>query len=175
MNCLDLKRMRILRMMIEQYMSCCIRERDIWGRPSAMVLTRIAFHHRTPFVILERNLTARRYFSFLEQQPDSRIFKHDNGPSHSAGLTSDYLHAERLLVMPWPAFSSDFSPIEHLWNQLGWGICARENPPRTKLEFVNVLSEEWDWIPQTDKQTLIRNMDRKCQATVAAWGGHIRY
>ena len=123
-----------------------IRELLYAANPSVMVLTSISFHQSTPLVILDGNFTARRYISnvleehvvpFFEQHPDFQIFQHEEARSHSAGLTSDYIHAEKVLVMSWPAFSPDFSPIEHLWDQFGQGICARQqiHPGRS-----------WNWL-----------------------------
>ena len=134
--------------------------------------------------MLEGNLTARRYISdvleehvvpFFEQHDDLRMFQHDNARPHSAGITSDYLHAEGVTVLPWPAFSPDLSPIEHLWDQIGRRVAQRDNPPRTRQQLVNALTEEWNLIPQRNIQTLIRSMRQRCQATIAARGGHTRY
>ena len=75
-------------------------DHDRWGGPSVMVWAGISFHHRTPLVVIEGNLTARRYISdvleehaipFIEQHPNLRIFQQDNARPHSANITSDYL------------------------------------------------------------------------------------
>ena len=88
-----------------------------------MVWPGLSFYHSMPLVVLEGNLTARRYISdvleehatpFIEQHPNLRIFQHDNARPHSANITSDYLHAEVASVLPWKAFSPDLGPIEHL-------------------------------------------------------------
>ena len=177
-------RERVWRRCNERYANCCIREADPWGGPSVMVWAGISFRHRTPLVVLEGNLTARRYISdvleehvvpFFEQHDDLRMFQHDNARPDSAGITSDYLHAEGVTVLPWPAFSPDLSPIEHLWDQIGRRVAQRDNPPRTRQQLVNALTEEWNLIPQRNIQTLIRSMRQRCQATIAARGGHTRY
>ena len=177
-------RERVWRRRGERYANCCIRERDRWGGPSVMVWAGISFHHRTPLVVLEGNLTARRYISdvleehaipFIEQHPNHRIFQHDNARPHSANITSDYLRDQGVSVLPWPAFSPDLSPIEHLWDQLGRRVCERETPPRTRQELINELRVECDRIQQRNIQTLIMSMRRRCQETITARGGHTRY
>ena len=93
----------------ERYANCCIRECERWGGPSVMVWAGISFHPRMPLVVLEGNLTARRYISdvikkhaihFIEQHPNLWIFKHNNARLHSDNITSDYLHAEGVSVLP---------------------------------------------------------------------------
>ena len=80
-----------------------LRESDVWGEPSGMILASVSFHHRTQ----EGNRTAWRYVSnvleehavsFFEQHPDFQIFQHEEARSHSAGLTSDYLHAKGIAM-----------------------------------------------------------------------------
>ena len=44
----------------------------------------------------------------------------------------------------------DLSPIEHLWDELGGRIYSRSNP-RMLQEIENVLSVEWQNIPQQTK------------------------
>uniref|UniRef100_A0A3B3QQ04 Tc1-like transposase DDE domain-containing protein n=1 Tax=Paramormyrops kingsleyae TaxID=1676925 RepID=A0A3B3QQ04_9TELE len=44
------------------------------------------------------------------------VFQQDNTHPHTARVSTDYLlHVE---VLPWPARSPSFSPIEHVWDQL---------------------------------------------------------
>lgn len=135
-------------------------------------------------MVLDGNLTARRYISevleehvipLFEQHENLRIFQQDNALPHAAGVTSDYLHAEGVAVLPWPSFSPDLSPIEHLWDQLGRRIAQRDNPPRTRPQLIAALTEEWNHIPQENIRRLIRSMRQRCQVTIAARGGHTRY
>ena len=64
------------------------------------------------------------------------------------------------------------SPIEHLWDELG---SQRQNPPETIQELCGELVHEWNSIPQAFIQQLIGSMRRRCEAVVAARGGHTRY
>ena len=43
----------------------------------------------------------------------------------TAKLTMDYLHAEGINAMPWPACSHDMNAIEHLWDQLKKSVYCR--------------------------------------------------
>jgi hypothetical protein len=43
-------------------------------------------------------------------------FQHDNAPYHTAGSIKEYLLAEKIMMLPWPARCSDLNPIENLWS-----------------------------------------------------------
>ena len=78
-------------------------------------------------------------------------------------------------VLPWPALSSNLSPIEHLWDELGRRVRHRKNPPETLQELRDALVYEGNNIPQACIQRLIDSMRRRCDAVVVARGGHTRY
>jgi transposase len=47
------------------------------------------------------------------------MFQHDNALPHAARIfCTNFLEAENLPVLPWPAYSPDMSPIEHVWDAL---------------------------------------------------------
>jgi hypothetical protein len=69
----------------------------------------------------------------------------------------------------------DLSPIEHLWDELGRRVPHHQNPPETLHELRDALEHEWNNTPQVFIQRLIVSMRRRCEAVVAARGGHTRY
>ncbi|GBM11594.1 hypothetical protein AVEN_180144-1 [Araneus ventricosus] len=52
---------------------------------------------------------------FLNGLPGA-IFQQDNARPHTARVAQDFLR--HVQILPWPARSSDLSPIEHVWDQL---------------------------------------------------------
>ena len=92
-----------------------------------------------------------------------------------ARVCQDFLNQNHICVLPWPALSLDLSPIEHLWDELGRCVCHRQNLPETLQELFDALVHEWNNIPQAFIQRLIGSMHRRCEAAVAARGGHTRY
>lgn len=177
-------RERVWRRTGERYADCCVREADRWGGPSAMVWGGITNNHRTPLLVLEGNLNARRYIDevlepcvipFLEQHQDVGILQQDNARPHAARITTAYLHENNVNVMQWPAFSPDLSPIEHLWDQIGQLILRRTPRPANRPQLIHALQEEWNNIPQGRIQRLIGSMRRRCRKCVDARGGHIPY
>ena len=65
-----------------------------------------------------------------------------------------------------------WSPIEHLWDELGRRVRHRQYPTETLQELRNALVHEWNNIPQVFIQGLIGSMRRRCEAVVAARVGH---
>ncbi len=46
------------------------------------------------------------------------IHDHDNARPHVARICTQFLEAENIPVLAWPAYSPDMSPIEHVWDAL---------------------------------------------------------
>ena len=56
--------------------------------------------------------------------------------SHSTCVDVRYLDDKHVRVFPWPAFSSDLSPVEHLWDVLDRRIKRRGPQNVYQLEFL---------------------------------------
>ena len=97
------------------------------------------------------------------------ILTDDNARPHRATVVQQYLQAETIDRMDWPARSPDLSPIEHTWDLLQAAVSARPVQPGT------ALMEEWAGIPQRRLTSLIKSMRRRCQAAIRARGRHTRY
>ncbi len=55
------------------------------------------------------------------------MLQHDNARPHVARICSQFLEAENIPVLAWPAYSLDTSPIEHVWEALD--RCIRQRVP----------------------------------------------
>lgn len=178
------RRRSVWRRQGERFTDSCVREANRWGGASVMVWGAISTRHRTPLVIIERTLTAQRYIDhilrpvlmpFLAAHNDVTTFQQDNARPHAAHVTQDFLHDNNVNVMPWPPYSPDLSPIEHLWDQLKTAVARRRPPPRNRRELTEAVQDEWQRIPQARIGRLVRSMRRRCTACFNADGGHTRY
>ena len=139
---------------------------------------------RTALVIIETppGLTADRYveevlephvLSQREEIGEGFILQQDNARPHIAQVTREFLQAEGIEVLVWPANSPDLNPIEHLWDELKRRVNKRNN--RNLQELRQAIIEEWHNIPQDLINKIIKSMRRRCQAVLAANGGATRY
>ncbi len=103
------------------------------------------------------------------------MLQHDNAQPHVARICTQFLEAENIPVLAWPAYSPDMSPIEHVWDALDWCIRQRVPVPANIQQLRTAIEEEWTNIPQATINNLINSMRRRCVALREANGGHTRY
>ncbi|GFX44053.1 hypothetical protein TNCV_4118491 [Trichonephila clavipes] len=63
----------------------------------------------------------------INQKTVSGRRKQDNSRTHVAKTVGDFCSAKHMQLLPWPAYSPDISPIEHVGDLVGW--CLARNPP----------------------------------------------
>ncbi len=90
-------------------------------------------------------------------------------------ICTQFLEAENIPVLAWPAHSPDMSPIEHVCDALDRRIRERVPVPDNIQQLCTAIEEEWTNIPQVIINNLINSMWRRCVALCEANGGHTRY
>ncbi|KAL0188534.1 hypothetical protein M9458_015633, partial [Cirrhinus mrigala] len=103
------------------------------------------------------------------------MLQHDNAQPHVARICTQFLEAENIPVLAWPAYSPDMSPTEHVWDALDRCIQQRVPVPANIQQLRGAIEEEWTNIPQATINNLINSMRRRCVALREANGGHTRY
>ena len=157
-------------------------QHDRFGGGSVMVWGGISHRAKTDLVTVHGNLNAMRCCNEIVQpallryflrQGHATIFQQDNGRGHVARHTMNFLQANDVNVLDWPARSPDISPIEHLWDHLGRRV--REMTRNNVRDLERVLLEEWTRIPKAVVHRFTSSMRRRCGAVIDSNGGHTRY
>ena len=69
---------------------------------------------------------------------------------HAARVSMQFLAANNVNAMPWPALSPDMAPNEHVWDELGRRLYRRQHIQNLEAAFV----QEWNQLPQAFFQNL---------------------
>ena len=105
--------------------------------------------------------------------PEDWIFQQDNDPKHTSKVVRQYLQDTKVALLDWPSQSPDLNPIEHLWEELKRRVGTRNFGNGHDL-FI-ALQVEWNNIPISRIQNLIKSMPRRCVAVIHAKGYATKY
>ncbi|UYV63014.1 Transposase [Cordylochernes scorpioides] len=126
------------------------------------------------------SMTAQRYVDdvlrpvtlpYLQGVPNA-LYQQDNARPHTARISQQTLQDVQML--PWPPYSPDLSPIEHVWDIIGRRLHALPQP-RSEDELWQMVEREWRAIPQDAIRTLIDSLPRRVAACIAVRGGPTCY
>lgn len=122
----------------------------------------ISFSHRTPLIamdgmVLTLHSSLRTTVDlFFAAHLYVTLFERDNVRPHSAYLTIAFLRQRDINMLSCPAFSSDLSQIEHLWDCRA--VRKRNMQPHTRRQLHAALLEEGRATPQVRTQCLIHSI-----------------
>ena len=167
-----------------------VLERDPWGGQSVMIWGAMALNHLLEPVIFRNigpgrgnGVTAQRYITqvlaphvvpFFERHPNF-LYQQDNARLDTARVTLDFLRQNNVNLMPHPALSPDLNPIEHLWDMVQRQLNQMQPRPRTSVQLGAAITHIFTGIHNAQINSLVRSMNRRCAAVMAAHGGHTRY
>lgn len=75
--------------------------------------------------------------------------------------------------MIWPPQSPDLNPIEAMWDYVDSRMMKSTRTSPDKMW--EQLQETWNRIPRNILQKYIFSMKKRCEAVIAAKGGHTRF
>ncbi|GFU77270.1 transposable element Tcb2 transposase [Trichonephila clavipes] len=173
----DDNRVRMWRRTGERYNSPHTVLRHTARTAGVMVWDDIAYDSRSTLIVIPRTLTGQRYVDdifrphvgpFLNGLPGA-VLQRDNARPHTPRVAQDFLR--HFQTLPWPARSPDFSPVEHVWDQL-----KRHMPSCHSVHDLEVAVQDlFAHLPQDNiKVSNQFNADRVA-ACIAAGGGLMRY
>ncbi len=148
-------------------------DRVAHGGGGVMVWAGVCYGQRTQVHFIDGILNAQRYRDKLLRpivvpfiQDHHLMLQHDNARPRVARICTQFLEAENIPVLSWPAYSLDMSPIEHVWDALDRRIRQRVLVPANIQQLRTAIDEEWTNIPQATINNLIKYMRRRWQMVV---------
>ncbi|UYV75123.1 hypothetical protein LAZ67_12002553, partial [Cordylochernes scorpioides] len=168
----DSRRVRVWRRRGERSNPAAIVERPTVRQRGIMVWGAIAYDSRSPLLRIQGTMTAQRYVDdvlrpvtlpYLQGVPNA-LYQQDNARPHTARISQQALQDVQML--PWPLYSPDLSPIEHVWDIIGRRLHALPQP-RSEDELWQMVEREWRVIPQDAIRTLIDFLPRRVAACIA--------
>ncbi|KAL0190518.1 hypothetical protein M9458_013216, partial [Cirrhinus mrigala] len=162
-------RQRVWRRVGEQFADVNIVDRVAHGSTGVMVWAGICCGQRTQVHCIDGILNAQRYHDeilrpiFVPFIHDHHLMlQHDNARPHVARICTQFLEAEIIPVLAWPAYSPDMSPIEHVWDALDRRIRQRVPVPANIQQLRTAIEEEWTNIPQATINNLSNYTKEMC-------------
>ncbi|GFX38507.1 transposable element Tcb1 transposase [Trichonephila clavipes] len=148
-----------------------------------MVWGGIGYHSRTPLVRIASTLNSQRYISeVLEpvvlpylQGLVTAIFQQDNARPHVARIVQRFFVNHQIELLPWPAHSPDFSPIENMWSMVTQRLTQITPPAVTPDQLWQRVDVAWSAVPQEHIQSLFESMPRRVAAVIFNNGGYSGY
>ncbi|UYV60183.1 hypothetical protein LAZ67_1000258 [Cordylochernes scorpioides] len=168
----DSRRVRVWRRRGERSNPAAIVERPTVRQCGIMVWGAIAYDSRSPLLRIQGTMTAQRYVDdvlrpvtlpYLQEVPNA-LYQQDNARPHTARISQQALQDVQML--PWPPYSPDLSPIEHVWDIIGRRLHALPQQ-RSEDELWQMVEREWRAIPQDAIRTLIDSLPRRVAACIA--------
>ncbi|GFX42084.1 hypothetical protein TNCV_2134991 [Trichonephila clavipes] len=102
-------------------------------------------------------------------------FGKDKARPHVAKTVRDFWSAQYMQLLPWPVYSPDMSPIEHVWDLVGRRIARDSRLAASKDELLLRIQAIRNPLPQADIQNLFDSISRRIAAFIAARGGYTKY
>ncbi|UYV62802.1 Transposase [Cordylochernes scorpioides] len=142
----DSRRVRVWRRRGERFNPAAIVERPTVRQRRIMVWGPIVYDSRSPLLRIQGTMTAQRYVDdvlrpvtlpYLQGVPNA-LYQQDNARPHTARISQQALQDVQML--PWPPYSPDLSPIEHVWDIIGRRLHALPQP-RSEDELWQMLEK----------------------------------
>ncbi|GFT34131.1 hypothetical protein TNCV_4385421 [Trichonephila clavipes] len=123
----------------------------------------------------ESDVSARRSTPAPHGGIPGAIFQQDDARPHVSKTVRDFCSAQHMEPLPWPAYSPDMSPIEHVWDLVGRCLTRDPRPAASKDELLQRKQAIWNSLPQANIQIMFDSMPRRMAALIAASGGYTKY
>ncbi|GFV87396.1 transposable element Tcb1 transposase [Trichonephila clavipes] len=99
----------------------------------------------------------------------------DNARSQVAHIVQRFFVNHQIVLLPWPARSSDVPPIENMWSMVAQRLTQITPPAATPNQLWQRVEAAWSTVPQEHIQNLFESMPRRAEAVISNNGGYSGY
>lgn len=110
-----------------------------------------------------------------EKHPNGCIFQQDNAPCHKSNYTLEWMAANGIVTMDWPARSPDMNPIENLWGLMARDVYRHDRVFENTEELRGAIIRAWEKIPMSHLQALADSMPSRTMELKERKGGETHY
>jgi transposase len=151
--------------------------------PSFMVWGGISINGLTVLFVDRGSINAEWYTEILHQNlvesmkayyGDDWVLQQDNARPHTAKFTRNWMSANGIKIMDWPACSPDLNPIEHVWAIMKNRLEVLN--PKNSSAFMDAIKKVWAelWDDGELVKTLIESMPKRIAKCIKAKGGYFK-
>lgn len=142
-----------------------------------MVWTCFSYYGVGPIRQVTTEMDQLAYLNILEtvmlphvedEMPLEWVFQQDDGPNYMGTRVKEWLEANSVNVLDWPAQYPDLNPIENLWAAIEESVALSQ--PVGKGSLWRVIQESWSKIPLQQCQDLVESMSRRCASIICNKG-----
>lgn len=154
------------------------------GGKSLMVWGAVSYNGVLSLVGIEGTLDARYYCDVLDQgllkQAEAELgdiwtFVHDNASVHSADYTKNWLAANDVHTLDWPAKSPDLNIIENVWGLLARKVYAQGRQYQNVEDLADAVLDCWNNFDRSYIRTLYKSIPRRLISVIKKKGGNTDY
>ncbi|EFO86926.1 hypothetical protein CRE_09736 [Caenorhabditis remanei] len=112
---------------------------------------------------------------FFRNKRRTHVFQQDNASIHKSISTQNWLKAQKITNLEWPAVSPDLSPIENLWGLLVRRVYKHGKQFNTIQELKDAVETEWNAITAAELRALVASMPNRMFEVIQKNGGETSY
>ena len=103
------------------------------------------------------------------------IYQHDGCGPHRAKRVVEFLHSNRVNVLPWSAQIPDLNPTENVWRIMKRRLRIQPTHPNTADELYEQLCTIWKGLPHDHFTKLSHSMVQRCRIKKSVSGCLFKY
>ncbi len=149
-------RQHVWRRVGDRFADVIVVDRVAHGGRGVMIWVGVCYGQRTQVHFIDGILNSQRYRDKILRpivvpfiHDHQLVLQHDNARPHVARICTQFLEADNIPVLAWPAYSTDMSPSEHVCDALDRRIRLRVAVPANIQQLHTAIEEEWTNIPQS--------------------------